>query len=137
MLLTSFTNLPDTNYYPLLNSHRIPKEKNDYTGSNIFNWFSKHANDSLFYYQKSFTVKKKKAAFIEVNQAFLEGLPFTPLFYHPRVVALPKSILNFPFNIDDKLEYQISQQWLLKAKKSIFKKAKQDLSHMTATFLLN
>ena len=36
LLLGSINNLPDTNYYDLLSSKRIPKQINDFTGNNIF-----------------------------------------------------------------------------------------------------
>ena len=120
LLLSSFNNLPDTNYYDLLSSNRIPKENNDYTGKNIFSWFNKKANTLLRNYQSSFDYKKRHEILSEINELVYKNAPFSPLYYHPKLVALPKNVLNFPFNIDDRLEYQISQDWIIRNKKTSF-----------------
>ena len=120
LLLSSFNNLPDTNYYDLLSSNRIPKENNDYTGKNIFSWFNKKANTLLRNYQSSFDYRKRHEILSEINELVYKNAPFSPLYYHPKLVALPKNVLNFPFNIDDRLEYQISQDWIIRNKKTSF-----------------
>jgi ABC-type transport system substrate-binding protein len=120
LLLSSFNNLPDTNYYDLLSSNRIPKDINDYTGKNIFSWFNKDSNILLRKYQSSFDSKKRNEILSKINELVYTNVPFSPLYYHPKLVVLPKNVLNFPFNIDDRLEYQISQDWIIKKKKTVF-----------------
>ena len=116
MFLTSLNNLPDTNFYDLLSSNRIPRESNDYTGQNVFNWFNKDANSLLRSYQKTFNAEKRYKTLKKLNNIVLNSIPMTPLYYHPKLVILPKNILNFPFNIDHEVDYQISQDWIIKPK---------------------
>ena len=77
----------------------------------------KNANKSLRKFQKSFDTEKRHAYFTDLNKTFYRNLPFSPLFYHPKVVALPGGVMNFPFNNDEKLEYQISHDWILRTQK--------------------
>ena len=120
LLLGSINNLPDTNYYDLLSSKRIPKQINDFTGNNIFAWFNKDTNRLLEKYQTTFNAKKRRQIMRSVNEIVRQNVPLSPIYYHPQLLVLPKRILNFPFNIDNRLEYQISQDWVIKSKSTMF-----------------
>ena len=85
-----------------------------------FSWFNKKANSLLRKYQSNFDSRQRNEIFNEINELVYTNVPFSPLYYHPKLVILPKNVLNFPFNIDHRVEYQISQDWIIRNKKTSF-----------------